>query len=392
MRPRVAVTGLGVYSPIGHTVPEFWNSLLEGRVGIGGLTRFPAGDIRSTMVAECSDPGGEAPNRVDRLALVAAREAMDQAGLECLPEEAGIALGAGVGGLPESEAAYLQYLEDGRLGGKLQSFLGHLPATTADVLAKAFGSRGPRISVANACTSSTAALGQAALWIASGEVDCVLAGASDVLALLTVGGFNSLRVVSLSPPRPFDARRSGMVVGEGAAFLVLESEGRARKRGVQVLALLEGFGWSSDGYHNTAPEPEGAGAFAAMAMALRTAGASAEEIDHVNAHGTGTQANDRAEARAILRLLGPRAASVPVVSIKGAVGHGLGAAGAMEAAASVLTLRHQVVPISAGFSDPDPEAPLFIPARPVAGDYRKVLSVNLAFGGNNAALLFGRTR
>lgn len=390
MKRPVAVTGLGVWCSIGRDAPSFWRALLDGRSGVRALTRFPAGDMRSRLVAEAEDPGGEEPNRSDRLALAAAREALASAGLRSLPAHAGLALGAGVGGLPESEEAYLALRNEGTLADKLHRFLGHVPATTADLLAGRLGGGALRVSVANACTSSTVAVGEGALWIAEGETDCVLAGASDALTLLTVGGFNSLRVVTPSLPRPFDRARSGMVVGEGAAFLVLESAERAERRGARALALVEGFGLSSDAYHATAPEPAGDGALRAMRQALATAGLGPEAVDHINAHGTGTVANDRAEANAIRRLLGDRAGQVPVVSIKGAVGHCLGAAGAVEAAASVLSLLHQTVPPCAGFAEADPEVALDVPAAPRRCPLRRVLSVSLAFGGNNAAVLFGR--
>jgi len=391
MRP-VAVTGLGVFCSIGGNVESFWSSLLAGKSGVVPLTRFPAGDMRSPIAAEAPEPGGGWPNRSDRLALRAAREALAQAGLDRLPGQAGIALGAGVGGLPESERAFGAALADGKLGrrGRLRSFLGHLPATTADVLAFELGAGGPRSSVTNACSSSTVAIGQGGLWIAEGETDCVLAGASDALSQLTVGGFNALRVVAPDVPRPFDRDRSGMVVGEGAAFLVLESIDRAEARGARILALLEGFGLSVDAYHATAPEPDGKGALRAMRLALECAGSSASDVDYVNAHGTGTVANDLAEAKAIAALLGDRTPDVPVVSIKGAVGHCLGAAGAVEAVASVLSILHQVVPPNTGLAEKDPQIALNLPTKALRHSVRKVLSVNLAFGGNNGAVLFGR--
>jgi len=385
---RVAVTGVGALCAVGGDASSFWRALLEGRSGVAPLTRFAARDLRSPMVAEAADGQPGAPNRVDRLALVAAREAISHARLGALPRDAGIALGAGVGGLPESEEAYFGFLGDGRLARRVQGFSRHIPATTADVLAAEFGARGPRISAATACTSSTAAIGEGALWIASGEVDCVLAGASDALTRLTVGGFNSLRLVSMERPRPFDRRRAGMVVGDAAAFLLLESEAHASARGAAVLAWLDGFGLSADAFHATAPNPEGDGALRAMRQALAMAGVEATAVDHVNAHGTGTVANDRAEARALVSLLGDRAPHVPVASIKGAVGHCLGAAGAIEAVASVMSLVHQTVPPCVGFGEADPEIPLRIPVQAESLALRAVLCANLAFGGNNAALLF----
>ena len=390
MRLPVWITGLGITSAIGADRPSFWDALLAGKSGVGDLTRFPAGDMRFPRVAECPDPGGPYPNRADNLAVKAAREALAQAGLERLPEGAGIALGAGVGGLPETEEAYLGFIEDGHLAGRIRAFTSHLPATTADVLGAELGGEGPRISVANACTSSTVAIGLGGLWIATGECDCVLAGASDALSRLTVGGFNCLRVVSPDRPRPFDKDRSGMVIGEGAAFLVLEAAESARTRGARPLAVLEGVGLSADAFHATAPQPEGEGALRAMRQALRMSGMGPEAVDHVNAHGTATPSNDCAEGRAIVNLLGDRAGSVPVTSIKGAVGHCLGAAGALEAAAAVLSLIHQTVPPCVGFAEADPAIPLLVPARPMSMDLRHVLSVNLAFGGNNAAILLGK--
>lgn len=390
MKRPVWVTGLGVFCAIGTDADSFWEALLAGDSGVGALTRFPAGDMRCPRVAECPDPGGPCLNRVDNLALRAAREALGQAGLADLPEGAGIALGAGVGGLPESEEAFLAERSPGRLAGCLRTFTGHLPATTADVLGAEFGGGGPRMSIANACTSSSAAVGLAGLWVASGECDCALAGASDALSRLTVGGFNALRVVSPDRPKPFDRNRSGMVIGEGAAFLVLESSDSASARGARPLASLDGVGLSADAFHATAPQPEGEGALRAMRQALQMAGTGPESVDHVNAHGTATPSNDAAEARALLELLGERAGGVPVTSIKGAVGHCLGAAGALEAATAVLSLAHQRVPPCAGFAEPDPALPLWVPRDAVPMSLGHVLCVNLAFGGNNAALLFGR--
>jgi 3-oxoacyl-(acyl-carrier-protein) synthase len=387
---NVWITGLGVWSALGPDASSFWAGLSAGKSGAADLERFPPGDMRCPRVAACPDPGGPYRNRTDNLAVAAAREALLQAGLTGLPDGAGIALGAGVGGLPESEEAYIAFLGTGRLADHLRDFTGHVPATTADVLGREFGGGGPRISVANACTSSTAAIGLGGLWVEEGECDVVLAGASDALSRLTVGGFNCLRVVSPDRPRPFDRNRNGMVIGEGAAFLVLESEAHARSRGARPLAVLEGAGFSADAFHATAPQPDGEGALRAMRQALAAAGAGPETVDHVNAHGTATQANDLAEAKALLSLFGERAPRIPVTSIKGAVGHCLGAAGAVEAAAAVLALVHQTVPPCAGFAEADPAIPLWVPRESVPMSLRRVLSVNLAFGGNNAALCFGR--
>lgn len=387
---KVCVTGLGCFCSIGSTVSSFWKNLLAGDSGVGILDRFPREDIRSPMAAEAPEPGGEETARVDRMALRASGEALKEAGFGMLPDGAGIALGASVGGLPESEETYRAFLEDGRLHGRLRPFLSHCPSNTSDLLALRWKANGPRATIVNACASGTAALGLASSWIRSGETDCVIAGGCDALARLTVGGFNILRLVSEDKPKPFDANRSGMVVGEGAAFLVLESAAGAASRNHPPLATIDGWGFSSDGYHVTAPHPEGDGALQAMRETLRVAGVNREWIDHVNAHGTGTKANDDAEAVAIGRLLGGRVSKVPVVSIKGAVGHTLGAAGAIEAVAATMSLLHQRVPPNTNLEIVSDNISLFLPRKTEERRLRSVLSVNLAFGGNNAAVLFGR--
>ncbi len=383
------VTGIGAVSAFGVGAEALWQGLLSGRTAVAPLRRFDGRGLRSDLVAEAPDPGGGFPNRTDRLAFAAAREALSSAGLETLPSHAGVATGAGVGGLPESEEACGAWVGGAARTPSLRTLTRHVPATTADLLCLALGACGPRCAVANACASSTAALALGAAWISLGETDCVLAGGADALARMTVGGFNSLRLVASEPPRPFDRTRSGMAVGEGAAFLVLESAERVRARGTRPLAALPGWGLSADAHHATAPHPEGRGALEAMRAALAGAGATAEDVDAVNAHGTGTRANDSAEAAALVRLLGRRAPEVPVSSVKGALGHCLGAAGALEAVASVLTLLCQTVPPTAGLRNPEFEG-LFLPTAPVEGPVGSVLTLNLAFGGHNAALFFRR--
>lgn len=393
MRRRVAVTGAGVLCALGDGCDAVWKNLLTGTCGVKPLTRFPAGDMRSPMCAEVvpfQEPGCEKMGFADTLAVHAAREALEGAGLNRLPPGSGIAIGTGVSGLPESEVAYLDHLGGALLARGARTFTKHLPATAADLLAARFGADGPLLSVVNACSSSTVAIGQAGEWIASGECDCVLAGASDALSRLTLGGFNILRVVSRDRPRPFDKNRSGMVIGEGGAFVVLESLDRALSRGANILATLEGMGLSCDAHHATAPDAEGKGALAALRQCLEKSGVPLAELDHINAHGTGTGPNDRAEGAAIRTFLGELVGEVPVISVKGAMGHCLGAAGALEAVVSILSLHHQTVPPSVGFEEPDPDIPLRVPREPTPMPLRTALSLSLAFGGNNAAICFRR--
>jgi 3-oxoacyl-[acyl-carrier-protein] synthase II len=393
VKRRVAVTGAGILCALGDGCDTVWKNLLSGICGVKPLTRFPAGDMRSPMCAEVApfeEPGCEGVGFADTMAIHTAREALSSAGLASLPPGSGVAVGTGVSGLPESEEAYLAHLSGASLAPAMRPFARHLPATAADLLAARFGADGPLLSVVNACSSSTVAIGQAGEWVASGECECALAGASDALSRLTMGGFNILRVVSRDRPRPFDKNRSGMVIGEGGAFLVLEALDRAVARGACILATLDGMGLSCDALHATAPDTEGRGALAALRQCLDKSGTPVGELDHINAHGTGTGPNDKAEGAAIRALLRERADEVPVISVKGAMGHCLGAAGALEAVITVLSLSHQTVPPSVGFQEADPDIPLHVPRAPIAMPLRKAISLSLAFGGNNAAILFGR--
>ncbi|MEJ2368214.1 MAG: beta-ketoacyl-[acyl-carrier-protein] synthase family protein [Acidobacteriota bacterium] len=385
----VAVTGLGVVSPIGAGPESFWAALCEGRSGVSDVRAFPTAGMRCPRAAECP-PAEPCENRVAALGFEAARQAVASAGLDSMPDGAALIMGTSVGGLPESEEAYLRALKKGRRLGGIRPYLNHCPSASTDLIAHKLHQNGPRITVANACSSGTAALGEAWLMVGTGEVDCALAGAADALARLTVGGFNCLRVVTSDVPRPFDKDREGMAVGEGAAFLVLENMERARRRGADILATLEGYGVSSDAYHATAPDPTGGGPLRCMRQAMEAAGIDVDSLGYINAHGTGTRANDDAEGRALAALLGERAGAIPVVSIKGALGHALGAAGGFEAAACVLALRRQTVPPCTGHRMKEPDLPLFVPTRPLRRSINYVLSINLAFGGNNAALVWRR--
>jgi 3-oxoacyl-[acyl-carrier-protein] synthase II len=242
--------------------------------------------------------------------------------------------------------------------------------------------------VLSACSSSTIAIGYAADQIAWGRLDAALAGASDVLCRLTFSGFNALRLVDTEPCRPFCRTRRGMNIGEAAAVLVLEDLERARKRGAKIYAEILGYGVRCEAYHPTSPEPEGRAVGELIADALRAARISADEVDHVNAHGTATPQNDQAEARGMLRTFGERARTIPVTSIKSMVGHCLSAAGAIEAAVLALSLANGVIPPTVHYRERDPECDVDV----VANDARDTavtcgLSISLAFGGNNAALV-----
>lgn len=397
----IAVTGLGAVSAVGTDREAFWEGLVEGRNGIGLLGLFDPTAYRTRTAAWIDDrrldlsflPARELrrTSRADRIGLLAAREAVADSGLDLGlldPTRIGVVLGSGAAGLFEAESWYARLLLEGRRGRPGQ-ILTHGPETVADVLASHFAAEGIRSSVVTACSSSAVAIGQAADLLRAGLVDVVLTGGSDTLARLTYAGFNSLRVVDPEPCRPFDRERKGLSLGEGAGILLLERETDARSRGAAVYCRLAGYGLTSDAYHMTAPEPTGEAAARTIQLALAHARLDADAVDYVNAHGTATPHNDRAESAALYRVFGERAARLPASSIKSMIGHCLCAAGALEAVATVLCVARQVLPPTLRYENPDPECALdVVPNEARGARVRVALSSSFAFGGNSACLVF----
>jgi 3-oxoacyl-(acyl-carrier-protein) synthase len=378
----VVVTGCGVVSPLGLGVPAFWDGLLAGRSGIGPIRRFPAADLSPCHAAEVRELAADDPDRAGAFAVHAAREAAEQAGLDpARVRRLGVALGTTLGGM--------QLFERWTAGGAGDG-LEHIPYWGPAVrLAGTFGCRGPVATTQLACASGTHALALAASWIRSGQADAVLAGGADLLCRFVVAGFNCLRATA-DQARPFDAARRGLVLGEGGAILVLESAAHAAARGAPVRARLLGAGAAGDATHMTAPDRDGGGAARAMASALATAGVPASAVGFVSAHGTGTAYNDAMEAVAIARVFGPRA--VPVNSIKGAIGHTLGAAGAFEAVLCIEVLAHGLIPPTVGLETPDPACGGLdlVTGAPRAVPVALALSTSSGFAGANGALVLGR--
>ena len=398
----MAITGCGVVSALGATARETWEGLVAGRVGIRPVTLFDTSRERTRLAAEIPAVDAsrlfgpkelERASRGDRIGLLAATEAMGDSGLDLMEVDTGraaLVVGGGGGGLPQGEG-YLEAVHAGGRAPRPSSALGFFPAATADLIASRLGLRGGAMTIMNACSSATVAIGHAAMRIRSGELDLVLAGGVETLSRTTYSGFNALRLVDPDPCRPFDRDRRGLSLGECAAFLVLERLEAARGRGARIAAEVAGWGMSADGHHATAPHPDGDGIARAMRAALRVAGIDPGEVDHVNAHGTGTEQNDRVETRALKAVFGARAHLVPVVSIKGMVGHCLGAAGAIEAFATAMTIARGLVPPTAGLRTPDPECDLdYVPERARRCEVRVAVSNSLAFGGNNGALVLRR--
>jgi len=398
---EVVITGLGVVSALGADTDAFTAGLRQGRSAIDKLTLFDTNGCRSELGGQAKEPVFPVAltlpprtSRPDRFGIAAALAAVAKAGLDSDALRHGAVLfGTGCGGAAETEA-YLQEVLHGGLppAGEL---VPHQPAAVTDLVARILGANGPRATIMTACSSSAIAISQARDLITLGRADVAVCGGAEGLCRLTLAGFSALRATSPEPCRPFDRDRKGLNLGEGAAALVLESAEHAQRRGARPLAKLVGSGLSCDAYHMTAPHPQGDGALRAMRAACTDAGIAPEAIGYINAHGTGTPHNDAAETAAVRGLLGERAGRVPLSSLKSMIGHTLGAAGAIEAAASVLSLLHGFLPPTANLETPDPAFGDAADFDFVMGESRKqavdvVMSSSFAFGGNNAVLLFAR--
>lgn len=403
---RVVVTGLGAVSPHGIGVERLWEGLRAGRAAIAEIDLFDAGRHRTQLAGQSvPEPvAGETRaarrlTRTDRFAVRAAREALQQAGLLDTQEvaEAGVFFGSSTGGMLEGERVYFDVVDgvrDAASGRRFQQLAGQPVCSPADAIVREFGLHGPVETSATACAAATMSIETALLALRSREVEVALAGGSDGLCELTYGGFNSLRAVSATQTRPFREGREGLSLGEGAGVLVLETESHARRRGARVLAELAGAGTSCDAHHMTAPHPQGLGARLAMQRALADAGLEPDAIDFVNAHGTGTPHNDAAEWQALQSVFGEGAARLPLTSTKGSVGHLLGACGGLEAVVTVLCLQAGEVHPTPGHGALDPECPVDLVRDTPRALQRceSALSVNLAFGGANAAIVLRRAQ
>jgi 3-oxoacyl-(acyl-carrier-protein) synthase len=404
----VAITGLGVIGATGRGFAAMDEALRAGREGVGelslwesSLAEFPVGQYRGNLAGDLVELLGDAApaqvrmSRSDMLALAASAEALQQAGLDraaLATLRAGAHVGQSVCGTLTSEQLYIETWHRAKAGEHTRSssrgIFVHEGATTLDLMARVFSLSGPTLTYMTACSSAANAIGLAADTIRSGRADVMLAGGADSLSRIAFNGFCALKVVSPDGPRPFDRDRQGMMVGEGAGMLVLESLDHARKRGAKVLATVSGYGHSCDAHHLTAPHPEGKGANAAMREALAQAGLDAADVGYINAHGTATQDNDRTEARAIHQVFG---ADVPVSSTKRFFGHTLAAAGGVEAVVSAWALMNQVLPANLGLREPLEDGPInLVGATTPAQRLKHELSNSFGFGGNNAALVFSK--
>ena len=386
---RVLITGMGVVSAAGANVPETLATFAAAIRHVGRITVFetsldlPAFEVRCALPAAVS----AARSRTLLLAGHALTEALADARLA--PDFAALRVGVAMGTTVACQLNDLAFYAAWRNCGEtpLAPVERYLQGNLAAALAAQTGATGPRVTVANACSSSADAIGVALSWLRAGRCDLVLAGGADELNRVPVCGFRALSVYSPEPCRPFDRDRRGLNLGEGAAVLVLETEDSARRRGVTAAVELSGYGAACDAHHLTAPRPDGSGLEEAIRRSLLDAGVTPADIDFTNAHGTATHDNDLVEAGTLARLFG---AEARVLSTKGYTGHTLGAAGALEAAFAALALREGWLPPSAGFAQCDPDLALGALTQRTAVRGRHALSTSLAFGGNNAALVLSR--
>ena len=396
---RVAITGIGVFCSIGKNVREFSQSLREGRTGIGPITIFDTSKYPCKIGAEIRDYRPEEffgkkelkkISRTDQFALIVGEEAVNASKIDFYsPEEVGVCLGAGAGGMFEAEAYHREVLLKGKSRPSL--VLPFIPSYTVSRIAERFGFSGPKATVTTACSSSTTSIGYGADLIRSGRAKLVLCGGGDALSELTFGGFNSLKAMDPTPCKPFDRRRAGMSLGEGAAILILESLEDALKRGIEIYGEFLGYGIGGEAYHITAPEPTGITEARIMREAMEEGNIHPVEVDYISAHGTGTPLNDKVETLAIKNAFGKVAYSIPISSIKSMVGHCLGSAGAIEAVASILSIVHQFIPPTLNFLEGDEDCDLdYVPGKSREREVKVVLSNSFAFGGNCTTLVFGK--
>jgi len=408
---RVVVTGLGIVSPVGNSVPSAWEAILKGQSGIGPIKRFDAspfptrfaGEVRDFDVGRYMSP--KEARRMDEFmhyGLAAGVQAVEDSGIELARLDltrCGTIMGSGIGGREGIEHQVTEYVAT-KNPRKISPF--YIPSTIINMIAGhlsiRYGLRGPNLAVVTACTTSTHALGLAARTIQYGDADLMVAGGAEMASTPTaLGGFAQAKALSErndaphAASRPWDRDRDGFVMGDGGGALMLEELEHARRRGARIYAELTGFGMSGDAFHITAPPEDGAGAALAMTNALRDAGISPGDVHYLNAHATSTPLGDKAETVAIKSAFGSAAQSLAVSSTKSMTGHLLGAAGVVEAIFSVLAIRDQVAPPTINLDNPDPECDLdFVPHTARRMKIDVVLSNSFGFGGTNGTLIFRR--
>jgi 3-oxoacyl-[acyl-carrier-protein] synthase II len=404
---RVVVTGVGVITPLGNTVEKFWNSLINGESGIDTVTKFDVSEFPTKVAAEVKDfeptlyIDKKEARRMDRFiqfAVASAKLALEDSQIDLSKVDLnrfGVIYGTGIGGIETFENQLKIMHEKGP--GKVSPFF--IPMMIANMaagqIAITFGLKGINETIVNACASSTNAIGEAFKAIQRGDADLIVTGGTEAaITPMSFAGFCAMKAMSTNEDpkkasRPFDLNRDGFVMGEGSASLILESLEHAQKRGAKIYAEIIGYGATDDAYHITAPAPEGEGAARAMEAALKDGKVSFEMIDYINAHGTSTEYNDKFETMAIKKVFKDHAYKLYVSSIKSMLGHLLGAAGAVEAVATVLTIKNGIIPPTINYETPDPECDLnYVPNEAIEKEVNYAISNSFGFGGHNGTILF----
>lgn len=407
MKHRAVITGMGVVSPVGNNLEEFWNNLIEGKSGIGLLTRFDTTDLPTKVAGEVKDfeptdwiskKESRHMDRFAQFAIAAAKMALQHSGLDLEKvdkERAGVVMGCGIGGVTtfEEQKEVLMAKGSGRITPFFVPML--ISNMAAGHISIEFGFQGSSMTIVTACASATNAIGEALRIIQRGEADVVLCGGTEApITSLAFAGFCAAKTMSTEKEnpeqasRPFDKRRSGFVMGEGSGVLVLESLEHAEARGAHIYAELAGYGSTSDAYHITTPVPGGAGAARAMRLALKDAAVSIEDVDYINAHGTSTGPNDSTETAAIKTVFGSYAPKLAISSTKSMTGHLMGAAGAIEAIICALSIERGAIPPTTNYGEPDPECDLdYVPNIARKQEVAVAMSNSLGFGGHNATIV-----
>ena len=409
---RVVLTGLGVITPVGNTVQKFWDSLLEGRSGVGKIQCFDPSKFSCHIAAEVLDfdpskyfspKDVRKTDRFVQFAVAASDLAFKDSKLDMEKEDnnrIGVIIGSGIGGLHTVESEHMKYMERGPEKGpsKISPFL--IPMLIVNMAAGQVSMRlkakGPNYCVVTACASGNHSIGDAFRVIKKGEADVMITGGSEAaITRMGFGGFCSLRALSTRndeptrASRPFDKERDGFVIGEGAGTIILEELEHALKRNANIYCEIIGYGMSGDAYHMTAPDPEGGGAVRCMKLCLEDAGVKPEEVDYINAHGTSTFYNDKVETLAIKKAFGEHAKKLAVSSTKSVTGHLLGAAGGVESVACALAIQNQIAPPTINLENKDPDCDLdYVPNKPRNMKIDVAMSNSLGFGGHNATILF----
>ena len=403
---RVVITGMGTVNPLGLTVAESWQNLINGVSGVGPITLFDSSSLNVHFATEVKNFQPEKymeakearrRDRFEQLGVAAAKDALASSGLEVTEANAGrigVLVSSAIGGIDSLQAAVITNFTEGprRVSPFLIPML--MPNGAAGMIAIDLQIKGPCFSVASACASGSDGIGTAWLMLKSGMIEAALAGAAEstvcsvgLAAFDRVGAMSRRNDDFSMTPQPFDKNRDGLVMGEGAAVLVLETESHAKKRGANILAELAGYGATADAFHVTAPHERGEGGAAAMRMALDSAGATEDDLGYINAHGTGTPLNDQSETRAVKAAFGEKAYQIPISSTKSMTGHMMGATGALEAIFCTQVVREGVLPPTIHYQTPDPECDLdYIPNEAREKKVDLVISNAFGFGGHNAVL------